>query len=49
MFYGYTALGKTTHIGAGWADNDDNGFPATGIEFALARVAGTHRDWHVHS
>ena len=43
MFYGYTALGKTTHIGAGWADNDDSGFPATGIEFAPARVAGTQR------
>jgi len=27
VFYGYTALGKTTHIGAGWADNDDSGFP----------------------
>jgi len=26
VVYGYTALGKTTHIGAGWADNDDSGF-----------------------
>jgi hypothetical protein len=27
VFCGYTALGKTTHIGAGWPDNDDSGFP----------------------
>ena len=38
MFYGYTALGKTAHIGAGWVDNDDRRISgATGIESAPAR------------
>jgi hypothetical protein len=37
------SLGKTTHIGAGWADNDDSAFRCDRLEFAPARVAGTQR------
>ena len=44
MVYGYTALGKTTHISAGWADKRRQRMSGvTGIEFAPARVAGTQR------
>ena len=43
MFYGYTALGKTTHIGAGWADNDDSGFPVRPASSSPRPVAGTQR------
>ena len=41
MFYGYIALGKTTHIGAGWADNDDSGFPVRPASSPPRPVAGT--------
>ena len=44
MFYGYTALGKTTHIGAGWADNDDSGFPVRPASSSPRPVSPVHTE-----